>query len=232
MNRKDFVKRGIKSVSIMAIIPFIAECKNKTDIEFVQINTDPTKTPASCEVTNSETAGPFPTKKPTDFIINDITSDRLGTPVSLKIYVRNVNKGCEIIKGALVDIWHCDADGTYSEYNADANKHFLRGRQATDTNGVAVWKTIFPGWYPGRAPHIHVQVFTATGKSLLITQIAFPKAECDKVYSQGVYKSRGLQSTTNERDGVFSDGFASEMATITGNINDGIEMIHTVYVKV
>jgi protocatechuate 3,4-dioxygenase beta subunit len=234
MKRNEFVKRGLKSFGMLAAIPLVADCKKATDVvspDQGPINTDPTKTPSSCAVTNAETAGPFPTKKPTDFIINNITSDRQGTPVTLKIYVRNVNKGCEIIKGALVDIWHCDAAGDYSEYGNSTSKHFLRGRQATDTNGVAAWKTIFPGWYPGRAPHIHVEIFSAAAKSLLTTQIAFPKAECDKVYAQGVYKSKGLQSTTNERDGIFSDGVGTEMATITGNIADGIEMIHTIYVK-
>jgi protocatechuate 3,4-dioxygenase beta subunit len=96
---------------------------------------------------------------------------------------------------------------------------------------MAAWNTVFPGWYSGRAPHIHVQVFSNSGTSLLVTQIAFPKAECDKVYAQGVYASKGLQNTTNERDNVFSDGVGTEMATITGNVTDGIEIIHTIYVK-
>jgi hypothetical protein len=65
----------------------------------------------------------------------------------------------------------------------------------------------------------------------LATQIAFPKAECDKVYSQGIYKSKGLQGTINSQDGIFSDGVGIEMATISGNVIDGIEMIHTIYVK-
>jgi protocatechuate 3,4-dioxygenase beta subunit len=195
------------------------------------ILSDPTVTPSSCVVTNSETAGPFPTKKPTDFITQNIIADRQGTPTTLRIYVRNVNNDCAILKDAVVDIWHCDAEGEYSEYGSSASAHFLRGRQNTDANGMAAWKTIFPGWYSGRAPHIHVQIFNTAGKSLLTTQIAFPKAECDKIYSQGAYKNRGLQNTINERDGIFSDGAGTEMATISGNVTDGIEMVHTIYVK-
>lgn len=235
MKRGDFLKKGLGSISVLAALPTLAECAKKTadpaNDEANPINSDPTITPKDCKVTNAETAGPFPTKKPTDFIIQNIVADRKGTPTTLKIFIRNVNDGCAIIKDAVVDIWHCDADGEYSEYGKSASDHFLRGRQNTDANGMAAWKTVFPGWYPGRAPHIHVEVFNKVGKSLLTTQIAFPKAECDKVYKQGVYAGRGLQSTTNESDGVFRDGFTSEMATITGNIKDGIEMIHTIYVK-
>jgi protocatechuate 3,4-dioxygenase beta subunit len=235
MKRGDFLKKSLSSISVLATVPALATC-TKANVEVNPdasnpIVSDPSITPSNCVVTNSETAGPFPTKKPTDFIIQNIIADRKGTPTTLKIYIRNVNNGCAIIKDAVVDVWHCDAEGEYSEYGNSSNAHFLRGRQNTDANGMAAWKTVFPGWYSGRAPHIHVQVFNSAGKSLLTTQIAFPKAECDKVYTQGAYKSRGLQNTTNERDGIFSDGVGTEMATITGNVNDGIEMIHTIYVK-
>jgi protocatechuate 3,4-dioxygenase beta subunit len=234
MNRVDFLNKGLKSLSIMAAIPLISNCKKSAEVnptDSTPVSSDPTVTPSTCLVTNTETLGPYPTHTPTNFIIQNIVSDRQGTPTTLKIYVRNVNNGCAIIKDAIVDVWHCDAEGSYSEYGNDAAKHFLRGRQNTDANGMAAWKTVFPGWYIGRAPHIHVQVFNNSGKSLLATQIAFPKAECDKVYSQGIYKSKGLQGTTNSQDGIFSDGVGTEMATISGNVIDGIEMIHTIYVK-
>lgn len=236
MKRKDFLKKSINSLSAMAVVPALANCKKTTATpdtsnETNSIASDPTVTPSSCVVTNTETLGPYPTHTPTNFITQNIVSDRQGTPTTLKIYVRNVNNGCAVIKDAVVDVWHCDANGDYSEYGNAASAHFLRGRQNTDANGMAAWKTIFPGWYSGRAPHIHVQIFNTAGKSLLETQIAFPKAECDKIYSQGAYKNRGLQNTTNERDGIFSDGVGTEMATITGNVTDGIEMVHTIYVK-
>ncbi len=235
MKREDFLKRGIKSLGAMAIMPVVANCKSgaaevfPTDTNI--INSDPTVTPASCNITNTETAGPYPTHSPKDYIIQSIVSDRTGNPLTIKVYVRNVSNGCAIIKDAVVDIWHCDAAGDYSEYGSSSSAHFLRGRQSTDANGMAAWKSIFPGWYPGRAPHIHVQIFNTAGKSLLTTQIAFPKDICDKVYTQGVYKTKGLQNTTNAQDGIFSDGVATELATITGNVTNGFELIWTVYVK-
>ena len=131
MKRGDFLKKGIGSISILAAVPTLANCKKASDQMSPEaentINSDPSKTPSSCVVTNSETAGPYPTKKPTDFIIQNIVSDRIGTPTTLKIYIRNVNNGCAVIKDAVVDVWHCDAEGSYSEYGSDASKHFLRG---------------------------------------------------------------------------------------------------------
>ena len=55
------------------------------------------------------------------------------------------------------------------------NVHFLRGRQTTDANGQVTFTSIFPGWYNGRATHIHVHVYSANGTSLKVTQIAFPE---------------------------------------------------------
>ena len=144
-----------------------------------------------------------------------------------------------IIQNAIVDIWHCDAAGEYSQYGGTGmqaanhvSENFLRGRQSTDANGMAAWKSIFPGWYSGRAPHIHVHVYSSSGASLLVTQTAFPQDVCNTVYVQGVYKSHGLQDTTNARDNVFGDGVTTELGTITGNLTDGYEIIHTIYVKV
>lgn len=41
---------------------------------------------------------------------------------------------------------------------SDDNTTFLRGITPTDSNGIAVFQTIFPGWYSGRATHIHAKV--------------------------------------------------------------------------
>ena len=109
---------------------------------------------------------------------------------------------------------------------------FLRGRQTTDANGLVGFTSIFPGWYSGRAPHIHVHIYDSTGKSLLVTQIAFPKDVCDTVYTTATtYYTRGTQDTTNERDNVFSDGFTTELATITGSVSAGYVLTHTIVVS-
>lgn len=244
MKREDFIKRGLGSLGLFAVIPALSACSkdevvaDTTTTTGTTISSDPTVTPSSCSVTNSETEGPFPTKSPASYATTNIVSDRQGTPLTIKVYIRNVNASCAVIKGAIVDIWHCDAAGNYSQYGGTqmqstnyTSVNFLRGRQTTDTNGMAAWTSIYPGWYSGRAPHIHVHVYNSSGTSLLVTQIAFPEDVSKVVYAQGVYASHGQADTTNARDNVFSDGTTNEMSTVTGSVSAGYVLTHTIYVK-
>jgi protocatechuate 3,4-dioxygenase beta subunit len=241
MERKEFLKRGFSALGLAAIIPVIS-CSNDT-VDPVETSADITgstsgSTSGSCTLTASETAGPFPTKTPTSLVTNDITSDRPGTKLTVKITIQNKNNSCEGLESALVDIWHCDATGNYSEYGGTGMQstdytsvHFLRGRQTTDANGLVTFTSIYPGWYSGRAPHIHVHIYNASGKSLLVTQIAFPEDISKVVYAQGVYASHGQADTTNARDNVFSDGTSTEMATVTGSVSAGYELTHAIVVS-
>ncbi len=243
MKREDFIKRGLGSLGLFAVIPALSSCTKDevvadTTTTGTTISSDPTVTPSSCSVTNSETEGPFPTKSPASYATTNIVSDRTGTPLTIKVYIRNVNASCAVIKGAIVDIWHCDAAGNYSQYGGTqmqstnyTSVNFLRGRQTTDTNGMAAWTSIYPGWYSGRAPHIHVHVYNSSGTSLLVTQIAFPEDVSKVVYAQGVYASKGQADTTNARDNVFGDGVTNEMSTVTGSVSAGYVLTHTIYVK-
>ncbi|SKC19348.1 dioxygenase family protein [Dyadobacter psychrophilus] len=242
MERKEFLRRGFSALGFAAIAPLIS-CSSDT-IDPVEAGSETTtgnttgSSSGACTVTASETAGPFPTKSPANLVTNDITSDRQGTKLSVKITIQNLNKSCEGLAGALVDIWHCDAGGNYSEYGGSGmqstnytNVHFLRGRQTSDANGLVTFTSIYPGWYSGRAPHIHVHVYNASGKSLLVTQIAFPEAISKVVYAQGVYASHGQADTTNARDNVFSDGTSTEMSTVTGSASAGYELTHAIVVS-
>jgi protocatechuate 3,4-dioxygenase beta subunit len=110
--------------------------------------------------------------------------------------------------------------------------HFLRGRQATNSNGIAAFTSIFPGWYPGRAPHIHVHIYDSAGTSLLVTQIAFPTSVCNIVYNTATnFYQKGTQDTSNSSDNVFADSIDDELAVVTGNIMDGYSLTHTIVVK-
>lgn len=244
MNRNEFLTRGFGSlVGISAISPLIEACGKADDI--VPATTTPTgsnngSSASNCTVTSSETAGPFPTKVPANFVRKDITDGRAGVAMTMNLIIKNSNASCAALAGALVDVWHCDKDGYYSEYGGTGMQSanfttvdFLRGRQATDTSGLAAFTTIFPGWYPGRAPHIHVHIYNAAGKSLLITQIAFPADICNTVYTtaQSVGYTKGRQDTTNERDNVFSDGFTNELANVSGSVSAGYTLTHTIVVS-
>lgn len=244
MKREDFIKRGLGSLGLFAVIPALSACSkdevvaDTTTTTGTTISSDPTVTPSSCSVTNSETEGPFPTKSPASYATTNIVSDRTGTPLTIKVYIRNVNASCAVIKGAIVDIWHCDAAGNYSQYGGTqmqstnyTSVNFLRGRQTTDANGMAAWTSIYPGWYSSRAPHIHVHVYNSSGTSLLVTQIAFPEDVSKVVYAQGVYASKGQADTSNAKDNVFGDGVTNEMSTVTGSVSAGYVLTHTIYVK-
>ena len=129
----------------------------------------------SCVLAPEQTEGPY--YLPGDRLRKNITEGKPGVPLTLKLSVVDVQT-CKPIKGAAVDIWHCDALGTYA---AQTNATFLRGIQKTDAKGMATFVTVYPGWYQGRTVHIHVKV--ALGGNVVHTgQLYF--ADCDN--GQGV----------------------------------------------
>ncbi len=240
MERKDFLKKGfIAALGITAIAPLAGSCKKEDTTTTSNSSTSgngSTGTAGSCSASPTETEGPFPTKTPSSLVTGNITSDRTGVPFTIKITINNRNNNCAALAGAIVDIWHCDKDGAYSEYGGSGMQatnytsvHFLRGRQVTDSSGLVTFISIFPGWYSGRAPHIHVHVYSASGTSLLVTQIAFPTDVCNTVYTTATnYYTKGKQDTSNASDNVFSDSLASELATVTGSVSAGYTLTHLI----
>ena len=105
------------------------------------------------------------------------------------IPVYNVANACAVVPGAEVEIWHVDAAGDYSQYGSQTAATFLRGIQTTNASGEVTFTTIYPGWYQGRATHIHVEV-TMAGRSIKVTQMAFPESINNTVHTSGVYASR------------------------------------------
>ncbi len=175
-------------------------------------------TNAACVVTPSETAGPFPSLS--NLVRSDIREDRSGTPLSLTVRVVDTSSNCAPVSNAAVEIWQCDADGSYSEYGSERAETYLRGVQTTNAAGEVTFTTVYPGWYQGRATHIHVEVSTG-GRSVKVTQIAFDEAVNATVYASGVYAARGSNPTSNLSDGIFADSLSSELVTPTGNPSAG-----------
>jgi protocatechuate 3,4-dioxygenase beta subunit len=186
---------------------------------------------AACAVTPSETVGPYPSL--TDMIRSDVREDRTGTPLTLVLTVNNTNNACGPLAGATVDIWQCDAEGRYSQYSQGGfdgrASTFLRGMQTTDASGRVTFTTVFPGWYQGRATHIHVEVLV-NGRSVKVTQIGFPETVNAEVYRSGVYAARGLNPTSNSGDMVFADSISQETATISGSPAGGYAATFTINV--
>jgi protocatechuate 3,4-dioxygenase beta subunit len=162
----------------------------------------PRRADADCWLTPEETAGPFWFDPHLDR--RDIREGRPGVPLTLALTL--VDTDCKPIEGARIDIWHCDKDGLYSGYEQPegdtSGETFLRGSQVTDARGVATFTTIYPGWYGGRATHIHFKA--RTGKRTYVTsQFAFPDAQNDAVYRTALYRGRGKNPTRTRSDFVF-----------------------------
>ncbi|WP_367772791.1 intradiol ring-cleavage dioxygenase [Flavobacterium sp. WC2421] len=247
MERKQFLK-GLGFAGLGALtIPVIKACSSNNTNASTSDTTQATDTSgststSSCSVTSSETAGPFPTKSPSSLVATNIVSDRTGIGFTINITINNTNASCAALAGAIVDIWHCDKDGYYSEYggtgmqSADfTSVHFLRGRQTTNANGKVSFTSVFPGWYSGRATHIHVHVYNSSGTSLLVTQIAFPEGSNSAVVLVNTSSANGYTKgmsgyTYNSSDNVFSDGVANELSTVTGSVAEGFVLEHAINV--
>ncbi|WP_298222018.1 T9SS type A sorting domain-containing protein [Flavobacterium sp.] len=230
MERKEFLRKSIGILGMAVVAPSLLRASQK-DTEVTV-----------CSVTNSETAGPFPTHTPASLSSANIVSDRQGIPMTVNITINNTNGNCTGLAGAIVDIWHCDKDGYYSEYGGSGMQtvdftavHFLRGRQVTDANGLVTFTSIYPGWYSGRATHIHVHVYNAAGTSLLVTQIAFPEGTNSATVQVNASTANGYTKgmtgyTYNASDNVFSDGVTNELGTVTGSVAAGYTLNHTIFV--
>ena len=179
-----------------------------------EATTASTTTAPSCIVRPALTEGPYFV----DEQINrsDIRSDPSngsvseGAPLYLTFNVSQITaNSCAAFAGAIVDIWHCDAWGVYSDasdpgFNTIGQK-FLRGYQVTNNNGQAQFLTIYPGWYDGRAVHIHFKIRTSLDDAgyEFTSQLFFDDAYTDIVYEQEPYASTGQRTRLNSQDGIF-----------------------------
>jgi protocatechuate 3,4-dioxygenase beta subunit len=137
------------------------------------------------------------------------------SPEILRLSVLDAST-CKPVKGAAVDIWHASAGGTYSgeESNGTVGRTYLRGIQPTDANGLAIFKTVYPGWYRGRAVHIHVKVHVG-GDEVHTGQLFFRDSVTDAVYKRAPYKSRGERSMRNADDSIYGSGGSRSLLAMT-----------------
>lgn len=182
-----------------------------------------------CATTPDQEEGPY--YRELELIREDIAEGRPGSPLTLDLRV--LDSSCSPIAGALVDVWHCDALGVYSWYAAAEEEEigpallapgtFLRGSGRTGAQGRCRFRTIYPGWYPGRTVHIHGKVHDES--KTLTVQLYFPEEVTDRVHGGAPYDQRPRRDTTNESDTIFPSGGQTTMldlsAEANGHIADG-----------
>lgn len=143
-----------------------------------------------------------------------------GFPLSLNINVAQLQNCTAVpLSGAYVDIWHCNALGVYSDIGTAAGKKFLRGYQPTNRHGNAYFLTVYPGWYMGRAVHIHVKVRVFAGYSEtyeFTSQFFFDDAFTDQIYRLPPYNNHGVRDTLNSNDGIYQ-GASSTSNVLSGS---------------
>jgi protocatechuate 3,4-dioxygenase beta subunit len=168
----------------------------------------------SCVLTPEQTEGPY-------YIANEalrrnITEGRPGAPLLLRAFVVNAST-CKPIKSAAVDIWHADAGGVYSGFGSGAaSRTFMRGVQRTNAKGLALFRTVYPGWYQGRTVHIHVKVHLG-GNVVHTGQLYFPDTVTDAVYRKQPYSSRGARDVRNAADSIFRNGGSKSLVNVKKN---------------
>ena len=158
----------------------------------------------SCVLAPEQTEGPYYLDD--HKVRRNITQGRSGAPLTLRLTVVDVST-CKPIRGAAVDVWHCDAGGVYSGTSVQGteDERFLRGIQRTDANGLALFQTLYPGWYSGRTVHIHVMVHIG-GNVVHTGQLYFPDTLTDRVYQRSPYKRRPNRTTRNLADSIYRNG--------------------------
>jgi protocatechuate 3,4-dioxygenase beta subunit len=206
-----------------------------------------TTSTASSEIPE-ETAGPYPgdgsngpnVLTESGVVRSDITKSfgdasgvAEGVPTTVEMKLLDVSAGGTAMAGAAVYLWHCDAAGRYSLYDGEiAGENYLRGVQASGKDGVVRFETIFPAAYMGRWPHMHFEIYesldaaSSGSQKLRTSQLAIPKETCDLVYATSGYEQsvQNLAQTSLETDTVFSDGYASQLATVSGSVDDGFTL--------
>jgi protocatechuate 3,4-dioxygenase beta subunit len=182
MRRREMVALSAGALASVALYACGADEDENTRAAVKEV----TARQPDCVLTPEQDEGPFYIDLAQ--VRRDITEDRPGVPLALGLIVVDAET-CRPIRDAAVDVWHCDALGTYSGEPSEGTggETYLRGIQLTDGNGQAEFATIYPGQYPGRTTHIHIKAHTGGRQS-------------DGTYAGGHLSHTGQLFTTDRSD--------------------------------
>ncbi len=234
-------RSALRLIGGLVSTAFVAGCGGgggSTTGGLTTTGTTTTATGATGAVTPEGEIGPYFTNDSTtgynrSSILSNLdgTSTQTGIPLTLKIYIYDSENGFAALAGAQVDIWHCNAQGVYSNESVEGTlgQTWLRGYQLTDSAGSVTFTTIIPGWYQGRTTHIHLRVrssyseASSTSDGINTTQLFFSQTVLDYIYANvSPYNTKGKDTTTNASDHVYTPETKGEtLLTLTGDYTDG-----------
>jgi protocatechuate 3,4-dioxygenase beta subunit len=235
--RRRRVIGGLGLIGLGAVVATWARQSSGGEAELVATGPD-----GQCIKATSETPGPFPADGSNEIAgqvsnvlaeagiqredirpsFGGLTEVADGIPLTIELQLQDVGNACAPLAGRAVYLWHCDAVGRYSLYEA-TEANYLRGVAVTDSAGKVTFSTILPGCYAGRWPHVHFEVFkdvaaaTSGSAAGVISQLAFPKEIGGFYASDARYAASvgNLAELTLATDGIFADNTAAQMTAQT-----------------
>jgi|FLOH01.1.fsa_nt_gi protocatechuate 3,4-dioxygenase beta subunit len=211
-SRREVLRRGLVGLGALGALGVLATKTPALDFQ-PQQNQEPLPEDlfedldslfaSSCTLTPANVPGPYWLNLALQR--QDISEGFAGYPLTVFLKIVNL-AGCGPIAGAVADLWHDSPDGHYSGFQSEgtANQTQFRGIQVTGNNGVVRFDTVYPGWYPGRTPHIHLKINPNAG-SELTTQLFFDDLISDRVFtSVAPYNLRGSSPTSNATDHFYA----------------------------
>lgn len=180
----------------------------------------------ACAVLRTATEGPC--TEAADRERQDVSEGYGGLPMRLALRV--VDSNCNPIADAKVKIWHTQRTGSYSgdtpnnnmclKSSSESSKHYFRGVQTTDDDGRVDFDSCFPGWYRGRAVHIHYTVTSSRGS--FTSQLVFDQDLVQEIFeSHPDYAEFGQPDTPNATDNVVGNSALSTYVLTTARMTDG-----------
>uniref|UniRef100_T1KSX3 Intradiol ring-cleavage dioxygenases domain-containing protein n=2 Tax=Tetranychus urticae TaxID=32264 RepID=T1KSX3_TETUR len=212
--------------NVVTFSPYKNKSPNNASLLEEPVRPKRQSTQKTCSITPMSTEGPYYLKDVLER--RDITDGKPGIPLNLTINVMDAMNQCKTLSGLRVDIWHCDALGVYSGVGSigfasrrfgrgkrqvmtsiSPVDRFLRGYQITDAQGQVNFKTIVPGWYPGRPIHIHFEVYSPSGKLVHVGQLYFEEPLSATLDNIEPYSRNPSKRVPNEIDRIYrdTDGF-------------------------